>query len=285
MNKQTRGIIYIIVCGLLWSTGGLFIKMISWNSLVIASLRSLIAAVVLYIDMAFIMKTPKIIINRQTLANGFFLGSTMVLFVAANKLTTAANAIVLQSVSTILIIIYSALILKKTLPLYEKIVAVVGIFGTVMFFFDQLTYNGMLGNIIALVSAFTFAGVFITSSKAKDKQTSNSGLILGQLCAFIVGFPFLFIYPPNLELISVSAIIFLGVFQLGVAYSLFGRGTRLCPPVKSAIGAMIEPICSPIWVALFANEVPGPMALVGGVLVISSLTVWGVLNAKETTEH
>jgi len=285
MNQQTKGIIYIIICGLLWSTGGLFIKMISWNSLVIASLRSLIAAIILYIDMAFVMKTPKIIINRQTLANGFFLGSTMVLFVIANKLTTAANAIVLQSVSTILVIIYSAIILKKKLPLYEKVVVAVGLFGTVMFFFDQLTYNGMLGNIISLISAFTFAGVFITASRAKDKQISNSGLILGQLCAFIVGFPFIFIYPPEFELTSMMAITFLGVFQLGVAYSLFGRGTRLCPPVKSAIGAMIEPVCSPVWVAVFANEIPGPMALVGGVLVISALTVWGVLNAKETTKQ
>lgn len=93
--------------------------------------------------------------------------------------------------------------------------------------------------------------------------------------------PFLFLEPPVFTPVSVGAILFLGVFQLGIPYVLFSYAARVCPPLAISLIGMLEPIFSPIWVAIFVGEIPGPLALTGGVIVIITLCLWCACNARQ----
>ena len=208
----------------------------------------------------------------------------MLLFVAANKLTTSANAIVLQSTASVFVLLYG-IVVQHQRPNRRDIVTTVCVFiGILLFFVDQLTPAGILGNFIALASAFTYCGVILTSSDAADEHSSSSGLILGHVLTLLVSLPFMFTTAPEFTASTVSAILFLGIFQLGIAYSLFSHAARYCSPLAMVLIAMVEPIFSPVWVAIFANEIPGTLALIGAALVLVSLTAWSVLNAKSARE-
>ena len=279
-NSGTKGAVCVFICGMLWSTAGLFIKLLPWNAVVIAGLRSGIAAVVMYIYMVIFQKEHTLVVNRHTALSAVFLCGTMLLFVAANKLTTSANAIVLQSTASVFVLLYGILVQHQK-PNRRDIVTTVCVFaGILLFFLDQLTPTGILGNFVALGSAFTYCGVILTSADAADEHSSSSGLILGHVLTFIVGLPFIFTTAPEFTASTVPAILFLGIFQLGIAYSLFSHGSRYCSPLAMVLIAMVEPIFSPIWVAIFAHEIPGTLALIGAALVLVSLTAWSVLNAK-----
>ena len=107
MKNENKAIIEMIACAALWSIAGIFIKLIPWNAFAISALRSLFAGITILIYIK--IKHYKITFNRSTLTGGLLLGSVYTAFVAANKLTTAANAIVLQFTSPLFVVIFSAL--------------------------------------------------------------------------------------------------------------------------------------------------------------------------------
>ncbi len=274
----------MVFCGLLWSTAGVLMKLLPWHPLAIAGLRSGLCAVFLCAAMIVLQGERRLRINRQTISNACFLCLTMLCFCTANKLTTAANAIVLQSTSTVFILLYGMIVLRQR-PLRRDLVTTFCVLiGIVLFFFDQLSPRGLLGNLFALGAAVMFAGVFLTAAEAKNEHDAISGLILGQIFTALVGIPFCFAAPMPVTPAGIAAILWLGFFQLGLAYTLYTYATQLCSPLAMALAAMVEPVCSPIWVALFAREIPGPSALLGAAIVLVSLTVWSILNARSRTE-
>lgn len=157
--SQKKGILSLVVCACLWSTGGLFIKLISWHPMVIGCFRSGIAAVILWI---ILCKSghPRPIVNRRTLLTGLFLGATCALFVTANKLTTAANAIVLQSANPVFVLLFCAAFKRERITRRNAAVVAIVMGGVALFFFDELSPGGLLGNVLALLSALTLACVF-----------------------------------------------------------------------------------------------------------------------------
>lgn len=279
ISSQKKGILSLIVCASLWSTGGLFIKLVSWNAMVLGGFRSAIAAGILWIVLCK-SGYPRPIINRQTLLTGFFLGSTCSLFVAANKLTTAANAIVLQSANPIFVLLFCTLFKHERIARRDASVVAIVLGGVALFFLDELSPGGILGNILALLSAVMLASAFVFACGSGSLHESMSGVLLGHLFSAAIGLPFVLVFPPQLSLISVGSVVFLGVFQLGIPYALFAVGTRYCPPIAVSLICMLEPIFSPVWVALFLHEIPGLPAIVGGVIVIATLAFWCVDNAK-----
>lgn len=108
-----------------------------------------------------------------------------------------------------------------------------------------------------------------------------SGVLLGHLCSMLLGLPFVLLFPPQLSWGPVGAILFLGVFQLGIPYALFAVGTRYCPPLAVSLISMLEPIFNPVWVALVLHEIPGLAAIAGGVTVIATLAFWCVDSARQ----
>lgn len=273
MMTRNRAILEMLLCAALWSIAGIFIKLIPWNSIVIAGLRSLIAGLVMFVYMR--ARGIGFTADRRSLAGGAALCLTLTCFVAANKLTTAANSIVLQFTAPMFIVVFSALFLKKRFSRADVLAVVLTMAGVSLFFFDQLTPGHLAGNCVAIFAGMAFACYYMSLEGASESQRMSAILIAHGL-TFLVGLPFTFVYPPELSAAPVACILVLGVVQLGIPYVLLGRASGACPPLACSLLGAVEPLLNPVWVFIFDGEAPGLWALIGGVVVVATITVWCV---------
>lgn len=273
MMTRNRAILEMLLCAALWSIAGIFIKLIPWNSIVIAGLRSLIAGLVMFVYMR--ARGIGFTEDRRSLAGGAALCLTLTCFVAANKLTTAANSIVLQFTAPMFIVVFSALFLKKRFSRADVLAVVLTMAGISLFFFDQLTPGHLAGNCVAIFAGMAFACYYMSLEGASESQRMSAILIAHGL-TFLVGLPFTFVYPPELSAAPVACILVLGVVQLGIPYVLLGRASGACPPLACSLLGAVEPLLNPVWVFIFDGEAPGLWALIGGVVVVATITVWCV---------
>lgn len=280
-NTNSRsGPIYILAAALLWSTAGLLIKYVPWHPLAIASLRSLIAALVFVFAFGrSLLKRP----NRLTFISGMALVLTQTLFVVANKLTTATNAIMLQYTSPAFIMILGMLFYHYR-PKRREVIAMIWAFaGIALFFFGKLSPGNLIGNALAVFTGLTFAVVFILNGRPECQ--ASLALFIGQVGTFLVGLPMVFLLDPaDIKPLPVLSIIVLGLFQLGLSYFLFNRGIVRTAPLNASLLAMVEPLMSPVWVFLFLGEVPAAIAVVGAAVVISAMLYLN-LGAKPDAGH
>ena len=273
MHTKYKGPLLIVMTAVLWSTAGVLIKLVPWNAMTIVGLRSFFAAVV----MAVYMRRPRITFSKPVILGGLSMSVTMVLFLFANKLTTAANAIVLQYTSPIFVILLSALMLRQR-PKALDIAAVAVVFGGVMLFFiDQLRADALLGNILAVLSGVTFAGVFLANKMPGARP--EEATLLGYLINIVISIPFI-VTNVTAEAVPWLAVTVMGVFQLGVAYVLFSIGIKTTPPLAASLIAVIEPLLSPVWVMLATGEKPGPFAVAGGVIVVAAVVAYNAISAR-----
>ena len=273
MMTRNRAILEMLLCAALWSIAGIFIKLIPWNSIVIAGLRSLIAGLVMFVYMR--ARGIGFTADRRSLAGGAALCLTLTCFVAANKMTTAANSIVLQFTAPMFIVVFSALFLKKRFSRADVLAVVLTMAGISLFFFDQLTPGHLAGNCVAIFAGMAFACYYMSLEGASESQRMSAILIAHGL-TFLVGLPFTFVYPPELSAAPVACILVLGVVQLGIPYVLLGRASGACPPLACSLLGAVEPLLNPVWVFIFDGEAPGLWALIGGVVVVATITVWCV---------
>ena len=273
MMTRNRAILEMLLCAALWSIAGIFIKLIPWNSIVIAGLRSLIAGLVMFVYMR--ARGIGFTADRRSLAGGAALCLTLTCFVAANKLTTAANSIVLQFTAPMFIVVFSALFLKKRFSRADVLAVVLTMAGISLFFFDQLTPGHLAGNCVAIFAGMAFACYYMSLEGASESQRMSAILIAHGL-TFLVGLPCTFVYPPELSAAPVACILVLGVVQLGIPYVLLGRASGACPPLACSLLGAVEPLLNPVWVFIFDGEAPGLWALIGGVVVVATITVWCV---------
>jgi len=264
----------MLLCAALWSIAGIFIKLIDGNSMVIAGFRSLVAASVFIVYIK--AKKLKIILNKSVIISAISLCTTFFAFVGANKLTTAANAIVLQFTAPVFIIIISFFLFKEKFSSSDIITVIVTLGGISLFFLDKLDGGQFLGNIIALFSGFTMAVMFIAVKKNTESERM-SGMLFGHLMTAIIGIPFFFFTENTVNAISVSCILILGIVQLGIPYLLLALASEHCPPLTLSLLSALEPLLNPVWVAIFYHEIPGIFSLIGAVIVIVTITLWSVL--------
>ena len=278
-NNKRKAMFFMVICALLWSTGGIFIKLISWSPLLIAGARSLISAGVLGAYMAY-TKTP-IKICKYSIGAGIGLCGCCTLFVMANKMTTAANAIVLQYSAPIFILIISALMFKQKLR-KKEILAVAGTMaGIVLFFFDQLAPGNVIGNILAILAGIFLAVMFVMVGQGGgDDSIRMSGILFAHLMTAIIGIPIGLAGTASFTGMEIFYIIILGIFQLGIPYVLYAVASRDCPPLACSLIGMIEPLLNPVWVFIFAGEMPGIYALIGAVIIIAVVTWWCVTEEQ-----
>lgn len=278
--SEKKAMLLMCLCAFLWSIGGLFIKLLPWHAAVICGLRSLIAAIIILVYMRFTgcrlaLKNPLVWLS------GLGLMGTMLLFVFANKLTTSANAIVLQSTSPLYIMVIGAVFLGARYSRRELVMVGIVMAGITLFFLDQLTPGGLLGNLLALLSGLTMALMYTASGRLPDDSSSMSALVVGHLGAALAGLPFILLSPPEITPLSVASILILGVFQLGIPYILYAIAVRRCSPLSCSLIGMIEPLFNPVWVFLVVGEAPGFFAFIGGIIVLTTVTLWSVSNAKQ----
>lgn len=271
--SRNRAIFEMLLCAAMWSIAGIFIKLIPWNPIVIAGIRSLIAGAVMFVYMRY--KRIGFKADKRSVRGGLALCCTLTCFVAANKLTTAANSIVLQFTAPMFIVVFSVLFLKKRFSKADVVAVVLTMLGISLFFFDQLTPGHLLGNCVAIAAGIAFALYYMSLDGATESERMSS-ILMAHVLTFLVSLPFIVSEPPEIGVAPVACIFVLGVVQLGIPYVLLGRASGSCPPLACSLLGALEPLLNPVWVFIFDGEAPGMWALIGGVVVIATVTVWCV---------
>ena len=278
VKREHVGILQMIACAMLWSIAGIFMKLLPWHGFAVAGIRSLIAGVTIGVYMAF--RHIPFHLSRRTIVAGCFAGFTYVCFAMANKLTTAANAIVLQFTCPVFILIFSALLYHRKTRRGDVAVVVTVLVGITLFFLDQLGPSTILGNFVAIAAGMFMAGMYMTIGDLPQEER-YSAVVLGQAVAFLVGLPFIIATKPVLTPVTVASILALGVFQLGIAYILYVHAAEACPALACCLLGAVEPLLNPVWVMIFDGETPGVFALIGGVIVITAVTAWCIWDGKQ----
>lgn len=277
MTQRKNGIIEMLICATLWSIAGIFMKLLPWNGFAVASLRSMFAGLTIAIYM-FLSKR-KLKISRKTIVSGVLTGCVYTCFACANKLTTAANAIVLQFTSPVFIVIFSALFSHKKISRLEFITVVLTLAGIALFFFDKLESGYIMGNIVAIGAGMFMAGMFLTVGDLEG-DARFTAILIGQSFTFLIGLPFVLTTHPEITFVTVGVVAILGVFQLGIAYILYIKASESCPPLACCLLGGLEPLLNPVWVMLFDGETPGIYAFFGGIIVIVTVTLY-LIKSRE----
>lgn len=291
MQKKSNfnGVLSLVLCALLWSTGGFLVKLTDWNPFAIAGLRSFIGFVAICLlerrlPLFFVRKPSHISsdkpISPVDVQSTFFLylaaicySLTMILYITANKMTTAANTILLQYTDPIYIILFGPLILGEKNHTSDYVTVVGVIAGMILFFADGLSGGNMVGNILAMISGLTWGFCVIFMRRLRGVGSLNAFLI-AHIITFLVGLPFIFTsgIPSNLTMLG---LILLGVFQIGIPSILYAHGINSVRALTASFVSMIEPLMNPVWVLLFDKEMPSKWTLIGGGIIILFI----VLNA------
>ncbi len=260
----------ILLAALLWSSGGAAIKLCGLDAWQLAGGRSLIAGLLILALSPEARRRPTRLSFGVALAYVF----TVVLFVTATKLTTAANAIFIQDTAPLWVLLLSPWLLKEHPTRGELLsVPVFGV-GLGLFFLDQLSPGQMAGNLVALASGVAFGLSILGLRRLGDG--GPAALVLGNLMAAAVTAP-LWPFGPSPTLTDLGLVAFLGVFQLGLSYLVFSWGVQGTPAVEASLLVLLEPVLNPVWTYLFAGERPGPWAIVGGTVILAA-TAWRTLQ-------
>lgn len=266
-SDHTKGILAVFLTALLWSSGGLFIKLITLTPMQISFFRCLIAAIVF----AILFRQKILKLNPLALLNSISYAAVLIFFVIATKTTTAANAIFLQSTAPIYVLIFEPLLTKTKWEKINVVTIAVCFIGMILFFMGDLTPGDIKGNLAALFAGVAFAAFFL-GMKKNDKQYGEASIFYGNVIVAIVCIPFLF-EMNSLTFSDLWKLTFLGVFQIAFAYALFSHGIKRILAVEASIISMLEPVLNPIWVFIGYGEVPSLYAIIGGVIIISAITI------------
>lgn len=263
VRARRRARLCVLAAAVLWSTAGAAIKIASglgtWQ---VAGGRGLIAALVM---LAFLPGARRGF-GGMALGVGVAYAMTTVLFVLANRLTTAANAIFLQDVAPLWVLLLSPLLLRESPTRTELKLVPLFLGGAALFFLDELGPGGATGNAVAIASGVSFALLFIGLRKLRDGG-AESAVLAGNLIAFAICLPGMVGKPlPGGR--DLAVLLWLGVFQLGLAYILMVRGLKHLSAVEASLLALVEPVLNPVWAFIFAGERPGPFAMAGGAVIL-----------------
>lgn len=267
--------LYIILTAVGWSMMGVAFKFVTWNPLVIGCVRSFIVVLLSFC----MLRSIRLKINRTNLIGAIINVVATNTFIAANQLTTAGNAILLQYTNPIFVLLIGALVLKQKLRKKDLAMMAVVLLGMLLFFVDDLGGGNASGNLIALTSGL-FMGLGILYARHCGIDIIDYQ-VLSHFITFIIGIPFCFASPPQFGPSSVGAVVFMAIFSITIPMFLYRRGVKALPAVETSMLLMLDPVLNPILVALFVGEVPGALALLGGGLVLISIGVWSFASTRQ----
>lgn len=262
---HTRAVLFLLSAAILWSTAGFTIKYIQWNALAISGVRSAIAALVFLV----VFRNMKISGSWLQIVAALAYAATVSMFVVANKMTTAANAILLQYTAPVYVALLGAWLLKEKTTLRDWLTIGAVLAGMLLFFLEKMTPGNMWGNFFALASGFTFALFIVLLRKQKDESPA-AAVFLGNIITFAIGLPFMFDDIPAFS--GWMALLFLGVFQLGSSYVLYTMAIPHVTAMEAILIPLIEPVLNPIWVFLLMGEIPAWSAILGGFVILAAVT-------------
>ncbi len=279
--------VLLLCAALLFSTGGAAIKLAALSGWQIASYRAILATLFMWL----VLPAARRNWTWRTFAAGAVYAVMVVLYVLSNKLTTAANAILLQSTYPLYLLLLGPLLLKEKLRLAD--VAIVGgvILGAAILFSGSerivaTAPDPVRGNIVALASglawALTIAALRWMGKRDPRAESAASVAIAGNAIAFVACLP-LAIGGPAVHPQAIAVVVWLGVFQVGLGYVCLTRSIRHVPAVEAATLLLIEPVLNPIWAWLIHGEEPSGRALTGGAIIMLAAFVGSWWQARHST--
>ena len=278
--SERKGLVFVSIAAVLFSLGGLGVKMIPWKGLSIASFRSLLAVIVLLLFARAIHHPLKL--TRGVVFGAAAVCCNSVFFTLATKLTTAANAILLEFTSPIFVILFLWLVFHEK-PKRPDLIACVFVFTGIGFFvLDGLGQGNLLGNILAIFAGMGYAWVFLMNRLPGGDALFST--ILGQCFSVVLGLPSL-VRETDLSPPTMFWAVTMGVFQHGLAYVFLTTGLRSAPPVPASLVAGIEPVLNPILVALVVGETLSGWSILGGIIVFVTVMVYNVVMARKDRQQ
>ena len=277
LSERRKAILYLALAAILWSTSGLFVKILDWQPVSILAGRSLFASIVFLI---YLRRIPTRFSMWQLLAAGMFI-LTQFLFVTSTKMTTAANSIFLQYTAPIYIVLLAFWFLREKPSRTDWVSMLIIFIGLTLFFADKLSTDGFYGNLLAILSGVTSAVMMVSFRAQKNGNPAESNLIAFLFTATL-GFPF--VLKETWTVTNWSILAFLGVFQIGLAFIFFTQGIKHIPALEANLIGTLEPVLNPIWVFLFYGENMGAFALLGGLVVLGGVVLSAIGSAKAANE-
>jgi drug/metabolite transporter (DMT)-like permease len=274
---RRAGLLSIVIAALLWSTGGIGIKAVEDPALKVTFYRSIFAAITLFV---IFRRDVRMRWSPAVAVAILSYGGCLTTFVVATKWTTAANAIFLQYAGVIWVLLLSPLVLREPMRRRDVIAILVALGGMALFFVGKFEARGMAGNAMALVSSVFFATMIL--ALRRETQASRAAVTWGNVVLSLALLPFVS-HDLALTTKSFLALLFLGVFQIGLAYAFFVRGLKHVTATEASLTGMLEPVANPIWVLLFLGERPSVYALFGGAIVLAAIA-WHTMQGEPATE-
>jgi drug/metabolite transporter (DMT)-like permease len=284
MLPRSRARLEILLVALLFSTGGAAIKAAQFTNWQVAGLRSGIAAVAVWLLVPATRRIPRGTVG-VTLLVALAYAATLILFVLANKLTTAANTIFLQSTAPLYILLLGPLVLREAITRRDlAFMAAVGMGMALFFVGRQPTYatapDPVRGNLFALLSGISYAVMLLGLRWMSTRGASPAAAVaVGNLLAFLLALPGLFPLGGH-GVVDWSVIIYLGVFQIGLAYALLTRAIPHVPALEVSLLLFLEPALNPLFAWAIHGESPTRWALLGGLIIISATVVKAWFDAR-----
>lgn len=269
----------VVIAVLLWSTGGMFIKLATnLDAYQVTFFRSLLAGITVLI----ITRRDGLRINAFGAMCSVIYATLLFLFVWATKHTTAANAIFLQYTAPIYILILAPFVIGEKFHIRDLVTVIFCLAGMSLFFVGDLSIGDYQGNIAALGSGI-FLGLYIMLLR-HPKALGMSGtitVIYGNFLLAILTLPSGIGALPSATLRDYAAVSFLGVLQIGIAYILFIKGVRGgTRPLDASIIGFIEPLLNPVWVFVFIGERPSKWAVLGGFIIIVTVVAHTLIQYR-----
>ncbi len=268
IDSKAIPLLLVAVAAILWSTGGLLIKYVAWHPLAVSGMRSGIACLVLIAFWQVKTRTLLPGLDKFRFLAGINYACLVTFFVVANKLTTSANAILLQFTAPAWILLFSVWFFKETFAKKDYAVVMVVFLGMALFFIGDINGGNMLGNFFGVLSGINMALMIISLKRIKNGSPLEI-VIWGNFFAFLIATPFYGSMIMTKE--SLIGISFLGIFQVGIAYIFFTTGIQRVSTLEGILIPVLEPLLNPVWVLIGTGEIPTLSAIVGGVIVISAV--------------
>jgi len=278
MTKQKTGLpgpVYILLCAICWSFAGVCSKYLSWNAMTIECFRNICC---LMLFMGY-MHFPKLHFTKGNILAALFRFLAGITLMLANKLTTAANAIMLQYTSPVFIMLFYLFFEHKKPRKTDIIMCAIVLFGCLLAVSDSMGSGNIYGDLLGIASGITFA-MFMVFSRP-ERADSLQAQMISNLMSGVIFLPFLIHeFSAGIDPVNVGVGLFMGFIQFGLAHLLFALGIKKTEAISACLISTIEPILKPIWVFLILGETPGAVAIAGFAVVITAVTVYNVLLAR-----
>lgn len=276
----------VLAAAALFSSGGAAIKAVHLAGWQVACFRSAVAAVALFLLLPQVRRRP----NPRVLGVGMAYAVTLVLFVLANKLTTSASAIYLQSTAPLYVLLLSPWLLHERIRPRDVVFMAVLAAGLGLFFvgFDPVSAtapNPRLGNVLAVVSGVTWAltimGLRDLGREGESWGAAGAfwGNVFAALACLPMALPVASSRPADWLLIG-----YLGVFQIALAYYFLLRGLERVRAFEASLLLLLEPVLNPIWAWLVHGERPGTWSIAGALVILLATLAKSFLDVRSVPD-